>query len=124
MESDSAQYHTVRSLTQRSVRQFWIFGHFNFPNLRSVIFTAQSPTPRSITLHGVTFFTNIFAKRNILSKTILDRLSGTQMGSIHKKMQKILRHCLLQYCKMRVVLHINSGNTKKGLMLEKIYFLN
>ena len=34
---DSAQYHTAQSPTLRSVRQFWIFGHFNFPTLRSVI---------------------------------------------------------------------------------------
>ena len=40
----------------RSVTPFWIFTHFNFPTLGSV------------TLCGVTFFANIFAKTHILAK--------------------------------------------------------
>ena len=36
-KSDSAQNHTAQSLTLRSVGQFWIFGHFNFLTLGSVI---------------------------------------------------------------------------------------
>ena len=67
-------------LTLRSVSQFWIFGHFNFPTPHSDIL--RGPTLHSAILRRVMFFVNIF------SETILNCLSGTKMGSIHKKYKK------------------------------------
>ena len=88
---DLAQHHTVWSSTSRSVRQFRVLVHFNFPTRRSVI------------LRGVTFFalSQIFSEylheSEFFRETILDCLSGTQMGSIHeeKKIAKNLVTLLL-----------------------------
>ena len=82
-------------LTLRSVSQYWIFGHFNFP------------TPRSIILRGVTFFCEYLCKNEPFSDSILDCLSGTQMGLIHEKIQKILWHWYKVYCKMSTILYNN-----------------
>ena len=86
VESDSAQYHTVRSPTWRSIslRRVWlhaVLDNFGFldisiSQLRAVWYcveldleqsdTAWSLTRRSITLRGVTIFANILAKTNFL----------------------------------------------------------
>ena len=47
VESDSWHCLPARSLTPRSVSQFWICQHFN------VRYLAQSPTPLSVSLHEV-----------------------------------------------------------------------
>ena len=79
---DFAQYNTALSLTPqsvictsqsptpRSVRQFWIFGHFNF---------VQYNTARSHV------FREHLCENEFFSETVLDCLSGTQVGSIHEE---------------------------------------
>ena len=88
-ESDSAQYHTAQSPTPRSVRQFWIFRHFNlnFPTRRSVIlcgvrlgavwYCAESDLEQYHTTQSHVF-SEYLRKNEFFSETILDCLSGTQ----------------------------------------------
>ena len=116
--SDSAQFQTARTPTPHSVRQFWIFGHFNFPTRSSVIlrrvglgavwYCAESDSAQCDTVRSLTrrmqyhiarnyVFCEYLCENKFLSETILDCLSGTQVGwSNGKKCQKILWHCLFK----------------------------
>ena len=93
-ESDLAQYRTARSPTWRSVIQFWIFGHFHFPTRRSLILpgvglgavwycaVSESEQYHNAPSH---VFCEYLSENKFFSETILDCLSGTQMGLIHEK---------------------------------------
>ena len=117
MKSDSAQYHTApsptpRSIPLRGVRLCAVLDNFGFSNISisrhggvwycaeshlAQCDSARSPTWQSIILRGVPFFFWISPRKRIFSETIVDCLSGTQIGSIHeKKMKKILWHCLFK----------------------------
>ena len=98
--SHCAEYDYAQSQT---ILDFWTFLFLDSAQCD----TARSLTLRSITLRGVTFLANIFAINKFFSETILDCLSGTQMGSIHdKKLQKISWHCLFKSSKWTVWIRV------------------
>ena len=121
-ESDLAQYCTARSLTPRSVRQFWIFGHFNFLTRQSVILRRVGLGPvwycaKSDSVQYNTARSHIFREylreNEFFSETILNCLSGTQMGWIYeKKLLKNSWNCLFKSnIEMLIFFFINIDQT-------------
>ena len=81
LTSISSQIEPIWALINRLN---WFFINIRFRE-DILNYSSTNSTPRRLTLRLVEFFCQYLLYNEFLSKTILDCLSGAQMGSIHEK---------------------------------------
>ena len=98
----TAQSPTWRSITLRRLRLRAVLDNFGFSDiliswLGAVWYCDESDSAQYYTARSY-IFSEYLHENEFFSESILDCLSGTQMGSLHgeKKMQNISWHCLFK----------------------------